>query len=486
MNKIALTAGITALTTIAACGGAVGILANTPSTKNMFDFTGKNQEIISELKTDISNKDSALSEKDKTIAGLENTITDKNAQIDSLVSSNAEKDNQIQGQQATIEELNELLAGPKELFLPSELSGLDKVSIVNTSSDFAILSCPNSSILGIWLLNKATGESTKIFDKCAGITYVYDVGNGKYLTSTALSLDVNYGLLRIDTNTLTCEVISEETHGLMKHETLPNGKGVVFYNTSTTTKCIVYYNLETHTLTSYNQSVWTSGLSVIDNDNIIFATKYVLNLTTGEVKEIASPVTGTSFVSKGVYYIINSSTGFYKLNLETLSYDLIDSEFKITSIHSLFEIDENTICIMDGNPKAYIYCKSENKVVATNFNCYQAIKLKNGNLALIGSTYLREYNLTTMEYTQAYFDYRNIKELPNGDIISCYNKSLRIYSYLEETNSYTLVSTSQSTNFYNYEDLGEGKYKFIGEDGMTNLLYDSVSKTIKIYSLIIE
>ena len=67
MKKILTTAGVSVLTTLAAVGGVVGVLANAPSTKDKFsvswsqtDLIGNNQENINKLENTIKEKDNQI------------------------------------------------------------------------------------------------------------------------------------------------------------------------------------------------------------------------------------------------------------------------------------------------------------------------------------------------------------------------------------------------------------------------------------------
>lgn len=482
-----LIAGVSALTTLAVCTGAVGILATAPSTRNMFDFTGQKEQIISELAEDIINKeqiikekDSALLEQDEQIAGLENSNNEKDSIITEKDSEINNKNVEIKSQQTTIEELNELLAGGKEYKLPQEFSTMSSVNVINTNTNYAIISSKSNQFLGIWLLDKNSGEFIKIFDECAGFTSALDMGNGKFALATTLSLAKNYGLLVIDTNTLTCEIVNDSNTALASRIFLKNGKGVVLYGTYD----IMFYDFETKTFTNYETTGFTTNLYLLKDEYLVVNYKYILNLYTGAISEIESFVTGKCFVAYDELYSVNSTSGLHRLNIETLSFELLSSE--ITQYYKHFEVTDNILCVTNGSPKPYFYFKDTKETKFIDARADVVVLLKNGNVALL-STNLYEYNLETLERVNSViFDWRSLIYLPTGDLFTYYKNVLYLYAYDEDSNSYSRITYSLNSDISGYELMGDGRYMFFSSDNTGNYIFDPVTNQVSAYSIVID
>ena len=496
-----LIAGVSALTTLAVCTGAVGILATAPSTRNMFDFTGQKEQIISELASEIVNKeqiikekDSALLEQDEQIAGLkyannekDSIINDKNTIIDDKNTIINEKDAEILGQQATIDELTELLASPTECVIPEELSDLLSLTIVNLTSEYALVSAPNTKVLGMWLLNKQTGIFTKIFDIGGYYSFAYDIGNGRFVTACTFSeLEKNYALLVVDTNDLTCSVLLDGKHGYGSYATSPSKKFVIFYSGANLT-CCARFDFDTQKLTEIKNIINFTDLRIISDDYAVIRNgSYLLDLNTGVASGITMPDTGIKrfLIFENELYMVSSASGLYKLNISTLSYDFISD--KPTSIYYSASINSNVLVISDGNPKGFIYFKDTNEVIALGKAVYYATSLKNGNFLYFETSSLTEFDINNKEaVVSKTFYYNRMRTLSNGDLMSYSNRNVYFYEYKEDTNSYEHISFTLQSNFVDIEDIGEGKYK-ISCSGGERYIYDSSDSSLILYSLVFE
>lgn len=522
-----LVAGVSALTTLSLCAGAVGILAINPKTQNIFDFTGKKQEIISELASDIVNKeqiikekDNALSEKDniikdkdsellvknEQITGLENIINnkntiiddkntiinDKNNKISELERINSEKDNQIKGQEITINELNELLAEPEPFVFPEDISFLGGAFCLNVDSENVLLSSQDSKgSKGLWKLNKKTKEFKQLVDFGCEWYKAFRLSDGRYLV---LNDTLNYEYLLLDSslnvlNILTCKErisISNTEYVVRENETY-------FVFGISTSNVVNVFNKKTNLLLR-NQDLRISNSCLYDKYfiNSQSSTKIDLwDLENNIVRSIETTSQYLPIVYNNEIYLL-SNTAMSKLDWETKEIQVLREDLSISALPNFYQTFDDEFEILaygSYGSTAYNVCliDMENYDVVVvgkfTFDKVERNKINNNILMFYSSSNIRSFNLTTKTLKTYINSNFTTHFVLNDKYVAVFTSTTISIVEIDGSSKY-YANISGSPLYSSCDYLGDGKYKFVSDNVIS--IYDENENTFTAYSLIIE
>lgn len=452
MKKVVLTAGVSVLTTAAVCAGVVGVLSQHPSTEKYFDFTGKNQEIITELQTDVANKNSAIAEKDATISTLENSNSNMQNELNSKNDIILQKDSEISALQVQLDELSNSAGAMSNVNIPSNLN-FSSCAFINLNEDYSLLSSADAEgSKGLYLIMHNNGEFKTLLTTGYNYSKVFKVTETKYVVHTSGSF------YKLD---LSNESITKDS---LSVPTTVNGSSVT---PGAFARCI-------------------GGQYLMQSQN-----------------------------SSGYLYYINPET--FVINQITLGSSGIPSSTKSVAYNEYFIYPDGT------NIKVYNGKTKTTQTIAANYTVY-AIQVSNTGIVVIsdGSNVVSTLNLETETITDYEVSYgftssSTTSYIGNGcflvggqTIVDGINGTIKklgtsvsgaISQYIEKDENVSLFSvngkfctydkvTETFTNFNItislIEEMEDGNYKLISSDKTMSLIYNSVSKTVTVYSLIIE
>ena len=465
MNKV-LTIGLSVLTTAAACTGVVGVLANVPSTKDMFDFKRENQATISNLEEQLSEKDKALTEKDAQLT---------------------EKNNQIEGQQTTIEELQTILAGPQPIVIPEDINFSGGVQLINTDTDLAFVSSVSSNgTNGLFKVNKSTGEFTQLTDKNYNYEYARFLKDNKivFTSNSTTAYVVIYDLDSSD------YFVSEETYNLSNFDRCLESENYIILGHSGSSKDCVIFNKETKAFSKYTESIKLGYCCLYGNKLItgLSATELrILDFDTLESEIITTTEQQYPMLTKNGVYLF-SSAALSKLDVETKTITKI-SDGSFTQFTTYEEIADGLYLTTSTGVNHCIVLLNTNLDKALSFGTasYTTNHVVIDSTRVIitkGSSYTYYVDFSTDTQTTLSSIMLTPVVLPNGNVLCSGRSDCGIFDI--ETNAYTKYSVLNGITITSVEDLGEGMYKLHTDNKETSVVYDSVNATMRIYSLIIE
>lgn len=465
MKKILTTAGVSVLSTLAAVGGVVGVLANAPSTKDKFsvswsqtDLIGKNQENISNLEKEI-----------------------------------AEKDNQIQGQRVTIDELNQMLnAGPESILIPDDIILHNGATIINATENISLFSSTaKSGTNGLWKINKETKEIIKLADVGYAWNFTFKLSDGRILLfsfgniKNFIVLDSNFNLISVKENDSAIYLSGSD------YKTIETDEYFIIGTLTSTT--VTFINKTT--LSIYReQSLYFSHSCVYGKYFINSYSSTALKIFDMESNSIEVIDTTTRYLpintKNGIYLL--SATSLSKLDFETKEISVVKDGLSLTLPSYYIEFEDGKYLTYGSNGSSiYSVClldvNTEDVLVLGKFifNKVERYSENENILLFYSSTKFYSFDLETNELTDYVSSTGSTYVTFGTKYVGIFSSTnIQIRDIGGTGNILFLSGLYGSPKYSSCEDLGDGKYKFISESQIA--VFDSVSNTFTIHSLIIE
>lgn len=467
MNKSVLTAGVSVLSTLAVVGGTLGILANIPSTKDKINISWEQTDLIGKNQGNISN--------------LKNEIK--------------EKDNQIQCQQVTIEELNQMLnAGPESISISEDIVLDNGIAALKMSDDVMLFSSigPNGT-KGFWKLDKNTKKITQLVDFGYNWFKIFKLSDGRFLVFNTLS---SYDYLLLDSSfslisTLTCD--DKLLFSYSTDYSVFESENFYFFGSSTANNVYVF-NKQTNVLIK-NQDLEMSYSCVYGNYFIHSNSEtkmYIWDFENNSTETLTTTSCYLPIVYKNDVYLLSKTT-ISKFDLVNKSISVLKEGLNLSSLPSYYKIieDEKFNIITYGSYGSSVYdvCLIDMEtldLVSVGkflFDKVERNKINNNILMFYSSSTVRSFDLST-NTSKNYVSVNPSKYFVLDDkYVVVFTSSNITITEIGLGNKFS-ASVKLSSLYSSYEDMGDGKYKFISESQIA--VWDSVANTFTIHSLIIE